>query len=570
MSERKRKGLALHWKIIIALILGIVWSMVAGGFFGGMVEENVTDFRTIPVSDSLGVDLIDARIAIPFNQEDPASIKIFTANGEEATVIKTGWQDKEDQSKGAFATVRVADQNEVKSYTYAYKGGTLNTLTNLTADWVSPWGQIFIRLLKFIAIPLVLFSVIAGVASLSDMTSLGKMGGKTLGTYLITTVLAVTIGLVLVNLFAPGKGLDERTTNKFRAQYELWAQDNEKEVYGEIKLLNDPSKQALIAQVKAEMQNDATDISDFEEKKNKSTGKGPLNALVEIVPENIITSFGEGAMLQIIFFAIFFGLVMGMLPQDQVSGVSSFVNGTNEIFVKMVDIIMKYAPFFVFCLMAGLMTKMAGTPQEMGGIFILLGKYTLVVLGGLLFMIFVVYPMVMLLIVRKKISYSGFFQRISPAQFLAFSTSSSAATLPVTIECVEDRIGVDKKISSFVLPIGATVNMDGTSLYQAVAAIFLAQIHGVDLSIGHQLTIIGMSTLASIGSAAVPSAGIVMLMIVLESVNLNPAWIAIILPVDRILDMCRTVVNVTGDATVATVIAKSEGALNVPEASTLE
>ncbi|MBL4705206.1 MAG: dicarboxylate/amino acid:cation symporter, partial [Flavobacteriales bacterium] len=367
-----------------------------------------------------------------------------------------------------------------------------------------------------------------------------------------------------------GKGLPEYSMNKSRINYELWATENGKEILGDQDLLNDPAHQVLVAQVKSERSTNPVDVSSFEKKKSSSTGKGPLNALVEVVPKNIFVSLGEAAMLQVIFFAIFFGIVMGMLPKEKMKGVDSFVQGANDIFVKMVDIIMKWAPFFVFCLMAGLMTKMASTPQEMAAIFILLGKYTLTVLAGLMIMVFGIYPITMLLVTKKKLTYAGFFRRISPAQFLAFSTSSSAATLPVTIECVEDRIGVNKKISSFVLPIGATVNMDGTSLYQAVAAIFLAQMHGIDLSIGHQITIMGMATLASIGSAAVPSAGIVMLMIVLESIGLNPAWIAIILPIDRILDMCRTVVNVTGDATVATIIAKSENELDVPELDTLE
>ena len=195
-------------------------------------------------------------------------------------------------------------------------------------------------------------------------------------------------------------------------------------------------------------------------------------------------------------------------------------------------------------------------------IFYGLGAYSLTVLAGLLFMIFLFYPGLMRAVV-KKISYSQFFRKISPAQFLAFSTSSSAATLPVTMECVEENIGVSRNVTSFVLPIGATVNMDGTSLYQAVAVIFLAQMHMVDLDIAQQLTIILTATLASIGSAAVPSAGLVMLIIVLQSVQLNPLWIAIIFPVDRILDMCRTVVNVTGDATVSTIIAKSENELTL-------
>jgi Na+/H+-dicarboxylate symporter len=244
--------------------------------------------------------------------------------------------------------------------------------------------------------------------------------------------------------------------------------------------------------------------------------------------------------------------------------VISFVNGANEVILKMVDIIMKAAPFFVFALLAGVIAKMADTPAQVLQIFKGLGSYSITLLVGLLFMIFVLYPLIVSLFI-KKLTYREFLKRISPAQFLAFSTSSSAATLPVTMECVEENMGASKKISSFVLPIGATVNMDGTSMYQAIAVVFLAQLHMVDLTLGQQLTIVLTATLASIGSAAVPSAGLVMMIIVLNSVGLNPAWVAIIFPVDRILDMFRTVVNVTGDATVSTLIAKSEGELNVPD-----
>jgi Na+/H+-dicarboxylate symporter len=231
----------------------------------------------------------------------------------------------------------------------------------------------------------------------------------------------------------------------------------------------------------------------------------------------------------------------------------------------MVDIVMKGAPFFVFALLAGTISKMAG--DNLGGIveiFKGLAWYSVTVVIGLALMIFVIYPGLLMSVVRK-LKYTSIFRRLGAAQMLAFSTSSSAATLPVTLECVTDNMGVDSKVTSFVLPIGATVNMDGTSLYQAIAVVFLAQFHMVDLTLAQQLVIILTATLASIGSAAVPSAGLVMLIIVLESVGLNPAWIAIIFPVDRILDMCRTVVNVTGDAAVSTIIAKSEGALNLPE-----
>jgi Na+/H+-dicarboxylate symporter len=280
-----------------------------------------------------------------------------------------------------------------------------------------------------------------------------------------------------------------------------------------------------------------------------------------MVPENIISSLSnDKLMLQVIFFAIFFGVCLALVPDEKSEGLKSFVDATNEVFLKMVDMIMKSAPFFVFALLAGVISKMADTPGEVLEIFKGLASYSVTLVAGLLFLIFIFYPLIVKSFV-KSLTYKKFFQKISPAQFLAFSTSSSAATLPVTMECVEDNLGVSKNVSSFVLPIGATVNMDGTSLYQAVAVVFMAQMHMVDLSITQQLTIVLTATLASIGSAAVPSAGIVMMVVVLQSVGLNPAWIAIIFPVDRPLDMLRTVVNVTGDATVATLVAKSENEL---------
>lgn len=265
-------------------------------------------------------------------------------------------------------------------------------------------------------------------------------------------------------------------------------------------------------------------------------------------------------MLQVIFFAIFFGITIVLIPNEKSAPIIAFVEGVNAIFIKMVDLVMKAAPYFVFALLAGIVAKMADTPREVFEIFLGLGSYALTLLAALFFVVFVLYPLILKIFV-KKLTYKEFFRNISPAQFLAFSTSSSAATLPVTMECVEDNMGVPKSISSFVLPIGATVNMDGTSLHQAVAVIFMAQLHMIDLSIGQQLTIVLTASLASIGAAAMPSAGLIMMIIVLQSVGLNPAWIAIIFPIDRPLDMCRTVVNVTGDATVSTLIAKSEGEL---------
>lgn len=450
--------------------------------------------------------------------------------------------------------------------------------SEFTLDWIDPWGKIFINLLKMIAVPLVLFSIIKGVAELADISKLGKMGLKTLGIYVLTTLFAVSLGLGLVNTIKPGDSLPEAQKMENRIQYELWAEETGTEILDDRNALTDPAYTSYIEGAKAEYEktkesvaNDAGLQKKMKEKEKQKSAR-PLAFLVDVVPSNLFDAFSNnGAMLKVIFFAIFFGVCMLLIPKDTGAPLFGFVDAVNAVILKMVDLIMKAAPVFVFALMAGKFSDMAGDdPEKLWQTLYSLGGYSLTVLFGLGLMIFVIYPSIMLLVARKSISYGGFFKRISPAQFLAFSTSSSAATLPVTIDCVRDRVGVSKEVTSFVLPIGATVNMDGTSLYQAVAAIFLAQFHDVDLSLGQQITIIGTATLASIGSAAVPGAGLVMLMIVLDSVGLNPAWVAIILPVDRILDMCRTVVNVTGDATVATVIAKSENELEVPDLDTLE
>lgn len=436
--------------------------------------------------------------------------------------------------------------------------------STFTLNWIAPFGTIFINLLKLIAVPLVLFSIISGVAGLGDPKSLGRMGLKTLVFYFTTTILAVSLGLVLVNVVAPGKLVDEQSRIDNRISYELWANSEGIEVKDGINYLQDAEfaeRAKEITELSAAQIQDAA-VAEKMETANKTKASGPLQFLVDIVPTNIFMSLNDnGLMLQVIFFALFFGISMLFIPDSKSDPVKHFIDGAMEVFLKMVDLIMQASPFFVFALLAGVISKMAG--DDLGKvleIFKGLSWYSLTVFLGLMLMIFAFYPLILKLFVRV-ISYTGFFKGISPAQTLAFSTSSSAATLPVTMECVEDNLGVDKKITSFVLPIGATVNMDGTSLYQAVAVVFLAQLHMIDLSLGQQLTIVLTATLASIGSAAVPSAGLVMLIIVLQSVGLNPAWIGIILPVDRILDMCRTVVNVTGDATVSTVIAKGEGLL---------
>jgi Na+/H+-dicarboxylate symporter len=443
--------------------------------------------------------------------------------------------------------------------------------SQFTLDWIAPFGTIFINLLKMIAVPLVLFSIIKGVADLKDITKLGKTGMKTLGIYLVTTLFAVSLGLALVNALNPGAYLEEEQLIKNRIEYELWCQETNTEIKDGKHFLEEEKYNSYITEAQASYaEKSAEFINDqgLQEKAaevSKTQTSGPLQPLVDVVPSNIFVSLTNNKlMLQVIFFGIFFGISILLIPAESSKPLTAVIGGFNDAFLVMVDVIMKAAPFFVFALLAGKFSELAkDDPSKLLELFATLGVYSLVVVLGLGLMIFVVYPAILMLVVKGKISYTGFFKRISPAQFLAFSTSSSAATLPVTIECVRDRVGVSKEITSFVLPIGATVNMDGTSLYQAVAAIFLAQIHLIDLSFGQQMTIVLTATLASIGSAAVPSAGLVMLMIVLGSVGLNPAWVAFIIPIDRLLDMMRTVVNVTGDATVATVIAASENELNV-------
>jgi Na+/H+-dicarboxylate symporter len=436
-----------------------------------------------------------------------------------------------------------------------------------TQNWIDPFGTIFIRLLKFIAVPLVLFSIISGVSGLPDPSKLGRMGLKTFIAYLVTTVTSVGLGLFLVNTLAPGSYINEEQRTKNRIKYELWVEQTEGvEILDGKNFLKDPGNNMLVEDARKEYLGDESNeiVQKRMESAEKMKTSGPLDFFVDFVPDNIFVALSDGSkMLQVIFFAIFFGIVLILLPKDKTGPLIKGIDAINEVFLKMVGIVMEGAPFFVFALMAGVISKMANTPSEVLQIFKGLLSYSLVLTLGLLVMILIFYPLVLKLFI-PELKYMEFFRRVSPAQFLAFSTSSSAATLPVTMECVKDNLGVSSNVSNFVLPIGATVNMDGTSLYQAVAVVFMAQMHLVDLTIAQQLTIVLTATLASIGSAAVPSAGLVMMIIVLQSVGLNPAWIAIIFPVDRILDMIRTIVNVTGDITVSTLIAKSENELKLP------
>jgi len=437
-----------------------------------------------------------------------------------------------------------------------------------TVDYIKPFGDIFINVLKLIAVPLVLFSIMSGVASLGDPAKLGRLGVKTIVTYLLTTMTAVIVGLVLVNLFQPGAKVSDDLLESNRIRYELWRDANGIQVLDDINLLEDPSLQAKVESITGEQVSMNDWVTDKLTKAERTKATGPLQPLVDVVPTNIFRSLADMSMLQIIFFAVFFGVVLVGMPKEQAGPLMRAIDGLNEVFVRMVWVVMKAMPLFVFALMAGQIVNAAGSDPEMFvQLLEYLLQYSLVVVLGLAIMIFLFYPSLVSLLV-KPLGFKRFLAGMRDAQITAFSTSSSVATLPVTMDCVRNKIGVSERTTSFVLPIGATVNMDGTSLYQAVAVVSLAQFHMVDLTLAQQAVIVITATLASIGAAAVPSAGLVLMIIVLESVGLNPAWIALIFPVDRILDMCRTVVNVTGDGAVSTIIAHSEDELEVPEVIT--
>lgn len=397
---------------------------------------------------------------------------------------------------------------------------------DFVSDWIQPLGTIFVKLLKLIAIPLIIASLVKGISDLKDISKFRNIGLRTIGIYIMTTVVAITIGLLLVNISKPGDGISEETVTKLTETY------------------------ANSEGVQSKM-NEAMNQKE----------SGPLQFLVDMVPDNALKAMSNNAlMLQVIFFTIFLGISMLLIGEERAKPLKDFFDALNDVVLKMVDLIMLTAPYAVFALLAGVVVS-SSDPD----LLLALLKYSGVVVVGLLLMI-VFYTLVVTTFTKKNPFW--FLKEISPAQLLAFSTSSSAATLPVTMERVEEHIGVDKEVSSFVLPVGATINMDGTSLYQGVAAVFISQALGFDLTFGDQLTIVLTALLASIGSAAVPGAGMVMLVIVLESVGF-PAdklaiGLALIFAVDRPLDMCRTVVNVTGDATVSMVVAKSVGKLGKP------
>lgn len=383
------------------------------------------------------------------------------------------------------------------------------------ATFVRPVGTLFIRLITMIAAPLVLASLVVGAASISDPRKLGRIGGKTLALYLFTTALAISIGLLIANLLQPGASVPADVSARLLAHYQ---------------------EQAAVRIERAE-------------------AVSWVDQLLALVPTNPFEALATGNMLQIVCFALIVGVALTLIPATKADPVIRFFDGFTDVLIKIVELVMRLAPYGVFALIA------AVTAEFGFGILGTLGWYALAVVLGLGVHLFVVYGTLLRMFVGTRLSVRQFFRSMGSVQLLAFSSSSSAATLPLNMETVRDRLGVSERVTSFVLPLGATVNMDGTALYQGVAALFIAQVYGLSLTFTDQLTIVLTATLASIGTAAVPGAGLVMLVIVLRAVGVPVDGIALIFGIDRLLDMCRTVVNVTGDATVAVVVAASEGEL---------
>jgi len=382
--------------------------------------------------------------------------------------------------------------------------------TSWVATYIEPLGTAFVRLIGMVIVPLVFASLVVGTTSLGDVRSLGRIGAKTIGFYLCTTAVAISIGLLLANLVQPGSGLAENAKSRL---------------------------------IEGAAQQDAAGETPRESASIK-------DVLLNIIPTNPIRAFAEGQMLQIIFFSLLTGICLTLIGAERGGPAIRFFEAVNDAMVMMVHLIMKVAPLGVFALIAAVVADFGLH------ILLVLAKYSAVVVAGLLLHMLLVYSLALRLVSRGGMGQ--FFRGVRPAQLIAFSSASSSATLPVTIECAVENLGVSRHICSFTLPLGATVNMDGTSLYQGVAPVFLAQLYGMDLSFAQQLTIVLTATLASIGAAGTPGAGIVTLAIVLGSIGVPLQGIGIILGVDRILDMCRTVVNVTGDAACAVVVASTE------------
>ena len=382
-------------------------------------------------------------------------------------------------------------------------------------DWIKPWGTIFIRLLKLIAIPLVFISLIKGISQMQDFARLSRLGLRTLLTYILTTIIAVSMGIAMVSIIQPGKIFPKEKAVSYQEMY-------------------------------------AENLEAGLENVEKLKETGPLSFIVDMVPENLLEAgSNNAAMLQVIFVAILIGIAIILLGGKTAKVLAPIIEATNDVILKIIDLIMQFAPVGVFALMATMIADFGGDAE----MFASLGLYALTVIATLFIIAFLFYPLLSKLLVKYNIK--DFIKGVFPIQLVAFSSSSSAATLPFTMEHSQKELGVSEETASFVFPVGTTINMDGTSAYQAVAILFIAQIFGMDLTFAQILSVVFLTVLASIGTPGVPGASVVMTVMVLTSVGIPVEGLVLILGIDRPLDMLRTVVNVTGDVFVAKLMDKN-------------
>jgi len=506
----RRPRLALHWQILLGLLLGAV------------VGVAINLLWTPAVWGSLGV-------------HDPAAF-LAKDPGRPVPVVDAGTpQEALATQEAVDARARLAGMpdlvgrpplsltpEEIDALGFAQRDANASAAApahaaRLVRNANAFVGDLFLRCLRFIAVPIVLFSLIVGASSLNDVAKLSRIGGKTIGIYLATTAVAITVGLLIANVVRPGTFVPQETRDRLTAQYQADAQ-------GRVQTA-DAAREGLSA----------------------------WDQLVDLVAANPFNALADGNMLQVVVLALLVGVGLSLIRQEDAKPVIAVAKGMTSMIIKLVELLMLLAPYAVFALLAKVVADL--------GLDVLgaLAVYSLCVVGGLGLMVVAVYPLI--LRIATGVGLGRFYKAIAPAQLLAFSSASSGATMPVTMECVEKRLGVSEEVTSFVIPLGATINMDGTALYQGVAAVFIAQLFNMSLDLGQQLTIVATATLASIGTAAVPGAGTIMLVIVLRSVGVPLEGVAMILGVDRLLDMCRTTCNVTGDAMVATVVAGTEGEL---------
>ncbi|MGS2761527.1 dicarboxylate/amino acid:cation symporter [Sinomicrobium sp. M5D2P9] len=508
-----KKKIALHWQIVIGMVLGVVFGLIMANV--GKPDQEIKDKAA-----TYHTELTESLSRQEVLKEELKDLNARFREGDTGGMTYLVEKENIEQEISALEEKIDTDQKALLELPTEPTGKTF------IENWIYPFGELFINLLKLIAIPLIIASLIKGVADLQDISKLSSIGIRTMILYIITTIIAITIGLGVANIIKPGSGISQETIDR---------------------LTSNPGNADVVNQRISDSQTKTKNFVEF---------------LVDIVPDNIFGAMGDNnQMLQVIFFTIMLGVCMLLIGDKKAKPLKDFFDSLNDVILKMVDLIIKIAPIAVFALLANVV---AGTNDV--EVLLALLKYSLTVIGALALMV-VVYMLIVGLYIKKNPLW--FLKQIAPVQLLAFSTSSSAATLPVNMERVRDHVGVDEEVSSFVLPIGATINMDGTSLYQAVATIFICEALHFDITFADQLTIVFTALLASIGTAGVPGVGVVMLIIVLQSINFPPEklplGIALILSVDRILDMCRTVINVTGDATVATAVAKSVGKLGEPK-----